>query len=63
MNMIKPYAPKVDPKSIYTRAARVAGLGWMLKDIPSYEALVALVEFVREQTRKEIDGSDNDGRC
>lgn len=61
--MIESYVPKVDPKGIYARAAHVAGLGWMLKDIPSYEALVALVEFVREQTRKEIDGSDNDGRC
>lgn len=61
--MLIPPKIHINPDGIYAKAARASGLGWMLKDIPSYEALVALVEFVREQTRKEMDGSDNDGRC
>ena len=63
VEMIEPYVPKVDPRSIYARAAHVGGLGWMLKDAAHYEALVALVDYVREQERRATTGEDVDGRC
>lgn len=61
--MIEPYAKKVDPNGIYAKAAHVGGLGWMLKDAAHYEALVALVDYVRQQERRAITGEDIDGRC
>jgi hypothetical protein len=54
--VIEPYVPKVDPRSIYARAAQVGGLGWMLKDAAHYEALIRLVDYVREYERN-IGGS------
>jgi len=61
--MIEPYVPKVDPRSIYARAAHVGGLGWMLKDAAHYESLMRLVDYVREYERKNVTGEDDDGRC
>lgn len=61
--MIEPYLPKVDPNSIYARAAYVGGLGWMLKDAAHYEALMRLVDYVREQERRAATGEDIDGGC
>ena len=62
-DMIEPYVPTVDPKNIYARAAHVGGLGWMLKDAAHYEALIRLVDYVREYERKNVTGEDDDGRC
>ena len=61
--MIEPYVPTVDPRSIYARAAHVGGLGWMLKDAAHYEALMRLVDYVREEERRATTGEDIDGRC
>ena len=63
VNMIEPYVPKVDPRSIYARAAHVGGLGWMLKDAAHYEALMRLVDYVREHERLATTGEDIDGGC
>ena len=61
--MIEPYVAPVDPKSIYAKAAHVGGLGWMLKDLAHYEALMAMVDYVREYERRVMSGEDIDGRC
>jgi len=61
--MLEPYVQTVDPRSIYARAAHVGGLGWMLKDAAHYEALIRLVDYVREYERKNVTGEDDDGRC
>lgn len=61
--MIEPYVPAVDPKSIYAQAAHVGGLGWMLKDVAHYQALMTMVDYVREHERRLINGEDIDGRC